>query len=135
MVTALNLNFLSRVLREDYVNTRHYPSPRVKPVTQIEVNHTRRDSISAEARFDRPAPSAPSERIPPDHSWKVRVCSRIPRRSASSTGQLNKLVFYARNPRKNDSAVDRMCSSIREFGFKIPCSPAATARSSTATCA
>ena len=28
--------------------------------------------------------------------------------------------FYARNPRKNDSVVDRMCSSIREFGFKIP---------------
>src|SRR5258708_2436722 len=34
---------------------------------------------------------------------------------------IDKLVFYARNPRKNDSAVDRMCSSIREFGFKIPC--------------
>jgi hypothetical protein len=30
------------------------------------------------------------------------------------------LVLYARNPRKNDAAVDRMCSSIREFGFKIP---------------
>ena len=26
----------------------------------------------------------------------------------------------ARNPRKNDAVVDRMCSSIREFGFKIP---------------
>src|SRR2546429_6043533 len=33
---------------------------------------------------------------------------------------IGKLVFYARNPRKNDSAVDRMCSSIREFGFKVP---------------
>ena len=32
----------------------------------------------------------------------------------------DRLVFYARNPRKNDTAVDRMCSSIREFGFKIP---------------
>src|ERR1700722_9520670 len=31
-----------------------------------------------------------------------------------------RLVEYARNPRKNDSAVDRMCASIREFGFKIP---------------
>ena len=31
------------------------------------------------------------------------------------------LVFYARHPRKNDAAVDRMCASIREFGFKIPC--------------
>jgi hypothetical protein len=33
---------------------------------------------------------------------------------------IDKLVFYLRNPRKNDAAVDRMCSSIREFGFKIP---------------
>jgi hypothetical protein len=33
---------------------------------------------------------------------------------------IEKLVFYARNPRKNDAVVDRMCSSIREFGFKIP---------------
>ncbi len=34
---------------------------------------------------------------------------------------IDRLVFYARNPRKNDTAVDRMCGSIREFGFKIPC--------------
>jgi hypothetical protein len=33
---------------------------------------------------------------------------------------IDRLIFYARNPRKNDSAVDRMCGSIREFGFKIP---------------
>ena len=33
---------------------------------------------------------------------------------------IGRLVFYARNPRKNDAAVDRMCASIREFGFKIP---------------
>jgi ParB-like chromosome segregation protein Spo0J len=33
---------------------------------------------------------------------------------------IDRLVFYERNPRKNDSVVDRMCSSIREFGFKIP---------------
>src|SRR5260370_27818312 len=33
---------------------------------------------------------------------------------------IDKLVFYARNPRKNDAAVDRMCSSIREYGLKIP---------------
>src|SRR6476659_4212029 len=33
---------------------------------------------------------------------------------------IDKLVYYARNPRKNDSAVDRMCSSLTEFGFKIP---------------
>jgi DNA modification methylase len=33
---------------------------------------------------------------------------------------IDRLVFYARNPRKNDAAVDRMCASIREFGLKIP---------------
>ena len=33
---------------------------------------------------------------------------------------IERLVFYARNPRKNDQAVDRMVASIREFGFKIP---------------
>jgi ParB-like chromosome segregation protein Spo0J len=30
------------------------------------------------------------------------------------------LVPYARNPRKNDSVVDQMAASIREFGFKVP---------------
>jgi ParB-like chromosome segregation protein Spo0J len=33
---------------------------------------------------------------------------------------IDKLAFYARNPRKNGAAVDRICPSIREFGFKIP---------------
>src|SRR5262245_861057 len=33
---------------------------------------------------------------------------------------IDRLVFYIRNPRKNDAAVDRMCASIREYGFKIP---------------
>jgi ParB-like chromosome segregation protein Spo0J len=33
---------------------------------------------------------------------------------------IDRLVEYPRNPRKNDKAVDRMCASIREFGFKIP---------------
>ena len=37
------------------------------------------------------------------------------------TWSIDRLIPYARNPRKNDLAVDRMCSSIREFGFKIPC--------------
>jgi hypothetical protein len=31
-----------------------------------------------------------------------------------------RLVFYAKNPRKNDAAVDRMVASIQEYGFKIP---------------
>ena len=33
---------------------------------------------------------------------------------------IERLVHYARNPRRNDAAVDRMVPSIREFGFKIP---------------
>src|ERR1700690_778204 len=33
---------------------------------------------------------------------------------------IDRLVFYVRNPRKNDAVVDRMCASIQEFGFKIP---------------
>ena len=33
---------------------------------------------------------------------------------------LDRLVEYARNPRKNDGVVDRMVGAIREFGFRIP---------------
>src|ERR1700733_9437932 len=33
---------------------------------------------------------------------------------------IESLIHYVRNPRKNDAAVDRMCASIREFGFKVP---------------
>lgn len=33
---------------------------------------------------------------------------------------IEKLVPYARNPRKNDDAVPRMAGLIREFGFKVP---------------
>src|ERR1700730_2494312 len=33
---------------------------------------------------------------------------------------IERLIPYARNPRKNDAAVDRMAASIQEFGFKIP---------------
>jgi len=36
------------------------------------------------------------------------------------TWPIDRFVPYARNPRKNDPAVDRMCSSLREFGFKVP---------------
>ena len=33
---------------------------------------------------------------------------------------VDRLIPYRRNPRKNDHAIDRMASSIQEFGFKIP---------------
>jgi hypothetical protein len=32
---------------------------------------------------------------------------------------IDKLIFNARNPRKNDVAVDCRVASIREFGFKV----------------
>jgi DNA modification methylase len=43
-----------------------------------------------------------------------------PRSTEIQMWHVDRLVFYIRNPRKNDAAVDRMCASIREFGFKIP---------------
>lgn len=36
------------------------------------------------------------------------------------TWPIGRLVPYARNPRKNDSQVDRMVEAIKEFGFRIP---------------
>lgn len=33
---------------------------------------------------------------------------------------VERLIPYARNPRKNDEQVDRMCGAIKEFGFRIP---------------
>jgi len=52
--------------------------------------------------------ATPQTQIPPPQLWQVQVWP------------VDRLVYYARNPRKNDAAVDRMCSSIREFGFKCP---------------
>ena len=36
------------------------------------------------------------------------------------TWPTDKLIPYARNPRKNDAVVERMVSAIKEFGFRIP---------------
>ena len=33
---------------------------------------------------------------------------------------IERLVEYARNPRKNDHAVDTVAAAIREFGFRVP---------------
>ena len=35
--------------------------------------------------------------------------------------EIDRVTPYSRNPRRNDGAVEKMCASIREFGFKIPC--------------
>lgn len=36
------------------------------------------------------------------------------------TWPIDKLIEYARNPRKNDHAVDRVAAAIHEFGFRVP---------------
>jgi len=36
------------------------------------------------------------------------------------TWPIERCIGYARNPRKNDHAVDRVASAIREFGFRVP---------------
>lgn len=33
---------------------------------------------------------------------------------------VEKIIPYARNPRKNDHAVDQVAAAIREFGFRVP---------------
>jgi ParB-like chromosome segregation protein Spo0J len=33
--------------------------------------------------------------------------------------EIGKLIEYARNPRKNDHAVDRVAAAIKEFGFRV----------------
>ena len=50
----------------------------------------------------------------------VRDMNPQPTTQQIETWHIDRLVFYARNPRKNDAAVDRMCARIREFGFKVP---------------
>lgn len=34
--------------------------------------------------------------------------------------KIAELIPYAKNPRKNDQAVNAVAASIREFGFKVP---------------
>ena len=36
------------------------------------------------------------------------------------TWPIDRLIPYARNPRKNDAVVVQMCAAIKEFGFRIP---------------
>jgi ParB-like chromosome segregation protein Spo0J len=33
---------------------------------------------------------------------------------------IERFVDYARNPRKNDHAIDRVAAAIKEFGFRVP---------------
>lgn len=33
---------------------------------------------------------------------------------------INEIIPYANNPRKNGAAVDKVAASVKEFGFKVP---------------
>jgi hypothetical protein len=48
------------------------------------------------------------------------ILTSVPVDSETHVWPISRFVPYARNPRKNDAAVERMAASIREFGFKIP---------------
>jgi DNA modification methylase len=53
-------------------------------------------------------------------NWEATMPRSITVSQDIQNWPIDRLVPYPRNPRKNDAAVDRMCGSIREFGFKIP---------------
>jgi len=36
------------------------------------------------------------------------------------TWPIERLIEYARNPRKNDHAIDKIAAAIKEFGFRVP---------------
>src|SRR5690349_24507113 len=50
-----------------------------------------------------------------------RELQTFPTATHTELWPIDRFVPYVRHPRKNDAMVDRMCASIREFGFKIPC--------------
>jgi DNA modification methylase len=54
-------------------------------------------------------------------STPTAVKSETPLVDSVEMWPIDRLVPCANNPRKNNSAVDQMCASIEEFGFKIPC--------------
>lgn len=65
--------------------------------------------------------------------WYDSRGSQLPKRANKSATQpvpdthlqivywpIARLTMYANNPRKNDGVVDRMCQSIKEYGFAVP---------------
>src|SRR5580765_1927530 len=63
---------------------------------------------TSEVRLPAMQAPSPGTVVPAEVSTEIRIWP------------VDRLVGYARNPRKNNAAVDRMCGSIREFGFKVP---------------
>jgi ParB-like chromosome segregation protein Spo0J len=61
------------------------------------------------------------------YTTRQRACAREGDASVNLADKLtveqwpiDRLIEYARNPRKNDAVVDQMAGAIREFGFRIP---------------
>ncbi len=75
--------------------------------------------IDTAVQFVTPAPRAQLPKVPKNNFSGGRVLTQVPTQQIQNW-PIERLVEYPRNPRKNDKAVDRMCASIREFGFKIP---------------
>lgn len=48
------------------------------------------------------------------------IIEKKPLSAAIERWPVDRLIPYARNPRRNEHAVGRMVASIKEFGFKIP---------------
>ena len=80
------------------------PSRRQKSKTQAEPVA----QASNQAAVQNDPPEAPAAHNVSPKLWETQCWP------------IDRLIFYVRNPRKNDAAVERMCGSIREFGFKYP---------------
>lgn len=50
----------------------------------------------------------------------MRLQNEVPLADQIQIWAIERLKEYANNPRRNEGAVDRMCASILEFGFRIP---------------
>src|SRR5580765_1762612 len=79
-----------------------------------------RITIAVAVQFATPALRAQLPKVPQIVSWRTGMPAHATLQQVE-IWPLDRFVPYVPNPRENDAAVDRMCASIREFGFKIPC--------------
>ena len=73
------------------------------------------DGAAITAAVTRTLRQSPEYVVPRASNWRSTTMQ-----CEIETWNIDRFVPYARNPRKNDAAVDRMAASITEFGFKIP---------------
>ena len=75
----------------------------MQPEIPSDTNRSERRRTSTSAEGPARQTLVDSPQTPQIHIWPI-----------------DRLVFYARNPRKNNAAVDRMVASLQEYGFAIP---------------